>query len=201
MNQANDLSSEIAGALRAMIEAQRMAQVASDQMDEAFATLLGVNRTDMRCLDIVHRLGRVTAGDLAREAGLTSGAVTALLDRMERAGYLRREPDPADRRKVQVVPSQRIIDLAATIYGQIGQVGQGRMGGMPPDHMQIVTRYLRSHAWLNAELARRLRDEIAAHPKADGPQRAQSFATGIARDIAALDQGLVRAWQGEAANL
>jgi len=191
------LSSEQRAALQAMIEAQRSAQVASDQMDEAFAALLGVNRTDMRCLDIAHRRGQVTAGDLAREAGLTSGAVTALLDRMERAGYLRRQPDPLDRRKVQVVPTEQIVKLADAIYGQIGKVGQDRQSGMPPAQMQVITQYLRTHAWLNAELAGRLRAEIAAHPGAEAQVTAAAFATQVAADIGRLDQGLVRAWQGD----
>ena len=64
--------------------------------------LLGLNRTDTRCLDIIERLDGVSAGRLASEAGLSTGAVTTVLDRLERAGYARRVPDPGDRRRVLV---------------------------------------------------------------------------------------------------
>ena len=74
----------------------------NDIADQAVADYLGINRTDARCLDIIERLGGVTAGRLARESGLSTGAVTTVLDRLERAGYARRTSDPDDRRRVLV---------------------------------------------------------------------------------------------------
>src|SRR5438477_1301080 len=68
----------------------RASQVASDQLDDIAAAGMGINRTDSRCLDIVDYAGPITAGDLARQSGLTTGAVTAVLDRLEHAGYVRR---------------------------------------------------------------------------------------------------------------
>lgn len=195
MNQDNDLSSDHALALAAMIEAQRIAQSATDQMDEAFAALLGINRTDARCLDIVHRRGKVAAGELGREAGLTSGAVTAALDRMERAGYLARQADPADRRRVIVVATPRTLALAEAVYGQIGQIGARNMAGMPLAAMDVVTRYLRTGAWINRALADRLRQAIAEG--GDAETTAAAFARCIAAEAEALDQGLARAWNGE----
>ena len=66
------------------------------------ARRLGVNMTDLHCLDILESRSGLTAGALALEAGLTSGAVTGVIDRLERAGYVRRVADPTDRRKVKV---------------------------------------------------------------------------------------------------
>ena len=101
MDQDNQSSSGISAALaRRLQHAVRLAQTADDMFDETVVEFLGVSRSDGRCLDIVDRLGRCTAGRLAAESGLTTGAVTALVDRMERAGYLRRVRDTADRRKV-----------------------------------------------------------------------------------------------------
>src|SRR5687767_14978126 len=80
----------------------RINQNLNDVFDEAAAARLGVNSTDLRCMDILQRLDGVTAGELAREAALTTGAVTSVIDRLERAGYAKREADPADRRKVLV---------------------------------------------------------------------------------------------------
>jgi DNA-binding MarR family transcriptional regulator len=87
----------------------RAYQAAQDRFDEAIAEHLGINRTDLRCLDILERHGTLSAGQLAKEAGLTTGAMTFLLDRMERAALLRRRRDALDRRKVlvEVTPAAR----------------------------------------------------------------------------------------------
>lgn len=73
-----------------------------DRLDEAVADHAGLHRTDLRCLEIVARGGPVSAGRLAAAAGLSTSAVTSVIDRMERAGRMRRVPDSADRRKVMV---------------------------------------------------------------------------------------------------
>jgi len=85
----------------ALNRAAREAGGLGNVLAEANAARLGVNLTDYECLDLIG-LGRVTAGDLARLTGLTSGAVTGVIDRLEQAGLARRERDPADRRKVYV---------------------------------------------------------------------------------------------------
>ena len=69
---------------------------------QAMATALGINSTDLECLDIVLVRGRVKAGDLADLTGLTTGAITGVLDRLETAGFVRRIRDTEDRRKVFV---------------------------------------------------------------------------------------------------
>lgn len=67
---------------------------------QAVANLAGVSVTDLKCLDYVDRVGDATAGDLARLTGLTTGAITAAIDRLEKAGLARRERSETDRRKV-----------------------------------------------------------------------------------------------------
>jgi DNA-binding MarR family transcriptional regulator len=62
----------------------------------------GLHTTDLRVLDIIYMRGQVTAGDLAKATGLTSGSVTALIDRLSNAGYVERRDDDTDRRKVRV---------------------------------------------------------------------------------------------------
>lgn len=67
---------------------------------QAVANLAGVSVTDLKCLDYIDRSGDATAGDLARLTGLTTGAITAAIDRLEKAGLARRERSDVDRRKV-----------------------------------------------------------------------------------------------------
>lgn len=66
------------------------------------AQRLGLHTTDHKCLDILMRVGPVPAGYLAELTGLTTGAITGVIDRLEKAGLVRREKDPADRRRVLV---------------------------------------------------------------------------------------------------
>src|ERR1700750_601969 len=67
---------------------------------QAMADLAGISITDMKCLDYVDRGGDITAGDLARLTGLTTGAITAAIDRLEKADLAQRERSETDRRKV-----------------------------------------------------------------------------------------------------
>src|SRR5437763_14609895 len=80
----------------------RASQRATDIVDDLICQLLGINRTDSRCLDIRDQSGSMSAGDLAEASRLTTGAITAVIDRLERAGLARRVPDQADRRRVLV---------------------------------------------------------------------------------------------------
>jgi DNA-binding transcriptional ArsR family regulator len=68
----------------------------------ASADRIGINVTDLNCLNILALGGRMTAGDLARRTGLTTASITGVLDRLEEAGFVRRERDPDDRRRVIV---------------------------------------------------------------------------------------------------
>jgi DNA-binding MarR family transcriptional regulator len=67
---------------------------------QAVAERAGVSSSDLECLDFLNLEGRVTAGRLAEVTGLTTGAITGVVDRLEKAGFVRRERDENDRRKV-----------------------------------------------------------------------------------------------------
>lgn len=69
---------------------------------QAIANRLGLNTTDHECADILSRTGPITAGELAEQTGLTTGAITGVIDRLEAVGFVRRERDPNDRRRVIV---------------------------------------------------------------------------------------------------
>jgi DNA-binding MarR family transcriptional regulator len=71
---------------------------------QAVADELGLYITDHKCLDLIHRFGAMPAGRFAELTSLTTGAVTGMIDRLEKAGYVRRTNDPKDRRKTIVEP-------------------------------------------------------------------------------------------------
>src|SRR5215475_8164996 len=71
-------------------------------MGQAAADRIGINSTDLNCLNILSFSGQMTAGDLAKATGLTTASITGVIDRLEEAGFVRRERDPHDRRRVVV---------------------------------------------------------------------------------------------------
>jgi len=73
---------------------------------QAVADVLGLHITDHKCLDLIDHYGAMPAGRLAELTGLTTGAVTGIIDRLEEAGYVRRTNDPKDRRRIIVQPTQ-----------------------------------------------------------------------------------------------
>jgi DNA-binding MarR family transcriptional regulator len=138
-------------------DANRANQVAVDKMDEAGGRALGINRTDSRCIDIVHRAGRISAGRLAEEAGLTSGALTAVVDRLERKGYLRRVPDPEDRRRVLVEVTELLERRAMELWGVMAERGTPLLARFSTAELQAVLRFLRLSTELNERRAAEIR--------------------------------------------
>lgn len=131
-------------------------------MDQAFADFVGINRTDLRSLDIVDHRGRMTAGELAREAGLTTGAVTALVDRMEAAGLLRRSYDPKDRRKVLVELTADAQKLSEEVYGPLGRTGQMHLDALSDEQIFTVIGFLEVSRRITLENVEAIRGRTAS---------------------------------------
>jgi DNA-binding MarR family transcriptional regulator len=102
-------------------------QDAVQAFDEAAARYLGTNLTDLRCLGAVYREGPATAGRLAQVAGITAGAITAALDRLERLGYVRRVRDTVDRRQVHVELTVEVTRLFEEIWGPLAEESQAAL--------------------------------------------------------------------------
>ncbi|MGD0248333.1 MAG: MarR family transcriptional regulator, partial [Candidatus Limnocylindrales bacterium] len=86
----------------AVLRASRKGSAQAALFSQAVADRLGLAGSDVECLDILEQEGRLTVGRLAELTGLTTGSATRMVDRLEQAGYVRRVPDPADRRRVLV---------------------------------------------------------------------------------------------------
>lgn len=71
---------------------------------QTIADKLKLNATDYKCYDLINQSGAVTAGQISKLTGLTSGSTTALIDRLEKLGYVKRDNDPSDRRRVLIKP-------------------------------------------------------------------------------------------------
>jgi DNA-binding MarR family transcriptional regulator len=121
--------------------AARLHQNAYDRFEDAASEYFGVNRTAMRCMDVLERAGRLSAGDIARQTGLTSGAVTALLDRLEAAGYVRRIRDTTDRRRILVELTEAAQQGAAEVYGPLVEAFE-EYAKYSDDELRLITRYI-----------------------------------------------------------
>jgi DNA-binding MarR family transcriptional regulator len=87
---------------RQLLNAMRTLSTQQIMLHQAVADRLNLNLTDYKCMDFIARFGPMTAGKLTELSGLTTGAITGAIDRLEKAGYARRVDNPRDRRSVIV---------------------------------------------------------------------------------------------------
>lgn len=113
---------------------------------QAIASKLGLNVTDTRCFELMSRYeGKyLTAGDLARATGLTTGAVTGILDRLERARLVERFRDRADRRKVFVRPLPQALQRFGGLYDGLGSSMMKLAASLSTRDLRIIHDYLES---------------------------------------------------------
>jgi len=135
----------------------RRYQNVSDEFEETVAEWLGTNRTDLRCTDIIERHGRVTAGDLARETGLTTGAVTSILDRLERFGLVKRVRDTEDRRRVMVELTEKAIRNGKEIWEPLRAASRASLSRYSDEQLAFVREFLVSSQRFLADQTTRVR--------------------------------------------
>jgi len=140
------LPGQVAGGLRAL-------STEIDRLDQAAADRYGLNRTDMRALDITGRSGPLAPTELARLLGFTTGGVTTVLDRLERAGYIRRQPDPTDRRRQVVQITEYTAARDREVFdGLIRQTGD-LLATYTDDQLAVIRDFLDRTRQLTAAYA------------------------------------------------
>ena len=121
---------------------------------QTVARRVGVNSTDLECLDLILMGGPSTAGEIARHTGLTSGAVTGLIDRLERLGLVERAADPADRRKVLVRVREDRIGPIAALYSPLEKTMQALLASYSKEELKVLIDFSeRSGDLLQARVA------------------------------------------------
>jgi len=163
---ARGLTEERAALLQELIRVNRAYQSAVEKMDEAFCRLLGVNRTDGRCLDVIDQRPGLTAGELAAAVGLSRGAVTTVLDRLEGRGFVTRTRDPADRRRVTLKLTREANEKAWEAYGPLGEMGGPFVGDLSDADLEAVIRFLRGGTEINERRANEILSEGGSAPPA-----------------------------------
>lgn len=167
---SRDLSRE--ALLGELIDEIRAGQRATDLVDEAACKLMGVNRTDGRCLDILEQRGRMSAGELAEQARLTSGAVTAVIDRLERVGYAQRVADPDDRRRVLVEATPKAFAMSEELMGRMGELGWPKAAEYSDEQLALLVDFQRFSRELQENQAEWLREKLREREAAAEDERA-----------------------------
>jgi DNA-binding MarR family transcriptional regulator len=126
--------------------------------NQAVADRLGINPTDLQCLNILSETGPIAAGRLAEATGLTTGAITGVIDRLERAGYAWRERDPNDKRRVIVHPlPEQVKREIEPLYEPMGQSFTEMCSRYDEGGLALILDFIiRSHP-LNREETAKLR--------------------------------------------
>lgn len=138
----------------------RASQRATDMVDELVCQLLGINRTDARALDLLDEHGRMSAGELAAQSGLTSGAITAVIDRLERAGLADRVSDPADRRRVLVELTPKAVAGSLDLMGPLAEEGAQLSERYSDEQLELFIEFMRVGREMQERHAQRLRERL-----------------------------------------
>jgi DNA-binding MarR family transcriptional regulator len=130
----------------------------------------GLSIADWRTWDLIIRDGPLTAGDLARVTGLTPGAVTGLIDRLERAGAVRRVGDSADRRKTLVRAREQSSheQLAKSIFSPMLRAAEELYATYSDDQLRAIADFMTRMAALLREQTSGLERPRKFRPKAAG---------------------------------
>jgi len=138
---------------------------ASGNQDKAFDSLaaerLGVTETDLHCLNIIENGGGLSAGELAAASGLTAGAITGVLDRLETVGFARRVPDLTDRRRLTVEVTSAFYTAAERIWGPLAADWESALSRrFTIEELDRITDFLRA----SNEVGRRHLDRLRQMP-------------------------------------
>lgn len=141
-----------------LIDEIRRSQNATDRFDQAVADALGLNRTDLRCVDVLDREGPLTAGQLAHATGLTTGAMTTALDRLERAGYARRLRDATDRRRILVELTPQAGAHANQFYAEHAAEAERLYHRYSAEELELLLHFVREGREFNEQHAARVEE-------------------------------------------
>jgi DNA-binding MarR family transcriptional regulator len=130
-------------------------------LSNAIADRLGLTSSELEVMGTLVARGPLSAGDLAKRTGLTSGAVTRLIDRLAERGSVRRLPDPEDRRRVLVEITPSAMKVCEPFYGPIETEGTALLESRSEKELEVILEYLR----ISYEFSKRHTVRISAMPE------------------------------------
>lgn len=127
-----------------MMELRALSTV-QDRLDQYAMHRFGINRTDLRALDLIGQAGVISPTALAVALGMSTGATSAVLDRLEVAGYARREPDPGHRRRTLVRQTSRAEELGDEIFAPVISGTLSQAAEYPDAALASIAEFLSAH--------------------------------------------------------
>ena len=142
--------------------AMRRAGAIMQLLGQVSADRIGINATDLNCLNIVALTGRMTAGELARQTGLSTASITGVLDRLEEGGFVRRVRDPHDRRRVivELAAGPGLREVGAT-FGPVVKAWRATAADYSDDELRLLLEF-------QGKLEEIMRGQLARLRGADG---------------------------------
>jgi DNA-binding MarR family transcriptional regulator len=144
--------------IAALVQALRRQSGETIMLHQGIADRLGLNTTDHKCLDIIVMSEPMTAGRLAELTGLTTGAVTGVIDRLEKAGYVKRAMDPNDRRRVIIQPlEEKAKQEIGPLFDSLAQATARLLSRYSDQELAFLLDFLTRINELTREEAQKLR--------------------------------------------
>ena len=157
--------------LQELENAMRKASSQGALFAKSVADQAGISSADMECIDFVNLEGRMTAGRLADLTGLTTGAITGVVDRLEKAGFVRRERDESDRRKVFIVPvAERMMEIGR-LYELVKRAMQKQCEDYSDAELKLLLRYANDSYRSMLEATTQLGSMLEQEKRARTPRR------------------------------
>jgi DNA-binding MarR family transcriptional regulator len=149
--------------------AMRRAGSIMQLLGQVSAERIGINVTDLNCLNIVALTGPMTAGDLAKATGLTTASITGVLDRLEEGDFIQRERDPKDRRRVIVnlKAGPGLREIAPT-FGPLVKAWRATAAGYSDAELRLLLEFQRKLEDIVRGQLARLRDDLDQHASSRG---------------------------------
>jgi DNA-binding MarR family transcriptional regulator len=132
--------------IQQLLAAGRASSTATVLFHTAIAARLGLNPSDHKCADLLFQQGAMTATELAERVGLTTAAITGVADRLERAGWVRREADPNDRRRVIIrpTPTPELGRQGAKLFDSFVQAYTELLSAYSDDELALLLEFTRN---------------------------------------------------------
>jgi DNA-binding MarR family transcriptional regulator len=139
-----------------------------DRLDDIAARLYGLNRTDMRALEIVSRGGAIAPTDLAGLMGFTTGGITTVVDRLEKAGYVRRRPAGTDRRRLVVEATDATTEKDRETFAGVIEATEELVRSFRRSELVAIARFLAGIRNITAASAEALTETTKKKSAASG---------------------------------
>lgn len=151
-----------AALLQQLEEAMRRTSAQGVLFGQTVANVAGISGSDLDCMDFLNLDGRMTAGRLAELTGLTTGAITGVVDRLEKAGFVRRERDEVDRRKVFIVTVPENAARIGRLYAPMQQAMHKLWSTYSDTELQLLLRFAKEGYKASLEAAEALKGLVEA---------------------------------------